>query len=164
MERVFESENIFYVKPSEDLILDYLEMVNDIEGVAQYIGGRRTPYTYEEEMQFIKSKIEKNDPMFSMIEKDSGEFIGNIELMDVKDECGELGIAITAKKQDMHYGSEAIRRIIEYGFCDFGLKRIFLKVYPYNKRAIHVYEKCGFVKYDANDEDIFMEIRIQAKG
>lgn len=48
--------------------------------------------------------------------------------MDINNECGELGIAITAKKQDMHYGTE----------------------------AIHVYEKCGFVKYDENAEEFFV--------
>lgn len=51
--------------------------------------------------------------------------------------------------------------MIEYGVQTLGLKRIFLKVYSNNERAIHVHEKCGFVKYDATDEDIFMEICIR---
>ena len=34
---VFESERILYVRPSFDLIPDYLEMVNDIEHVAHFI-------------------------------------------------------------------------------------------------------------------------------
>ena len=93
-----------------------------------------------------------------MIESKSGEFIGNIEFMDIKDGFGELGIAITAKKQDMHYGTEAIQRMLAYGFAELGLKRVVLKVYPNNARAIQVYEKCGFVTYDATDEDIYMEV------
>lgn len=164
METIFHSENILFVKVCEDLVNDYLDMVNDIEGVAQYIGKRRTPYTFEEELKFIRGKLEEDAPIFSMIESKSGEFIGNIEFMAIKDDCGELGIAITAKKQDMHYGTEAIKRMLEYGFLELGLKRIFLKVYPNNERAIHVYEKCGFVKYDANDEDIFMEVVSKKEG
>ena len=39
-----------------------------------------------------------------------------------------------------------------------GLHRIFLKVYPHNARAIHVYEKCGFREYDRTEKDVFMEI------
>jgi len=158
MKKVFASENISFVKVSEELVNDYLEMINDIENVAQYIGSRREPYSYEDEVKFIRTKLEENAPMFSMIESKSGEFIGNIEFMDIKDGTGELGIAITAKMQDMHYGTEAIKRMLEYGFDEMGLKRIILKVYPNNERAIHVYEKCGFVKYDATEKDIFMEV------
>jgi len=158
MEKVFESENILYVKASEKLVNDYLEMINDIENVAQYIGSRREPYSYEDEVKFVRTKLEENAPMFSMIESKRGEFIGNIEFMDIKDRTGELGIAITAKKQNMNYGTEAIKRMLEYGFDTMGLKRIILKVYPNNERAIHVYEECGFVKYDATEKDIFMEV------
>jgi len=158
MKKVFASENISFGKVSEELVNDYLEMINDIENVAQYIGSRREPYSYEDEVKFIRTKLEENAPMFSMIESKSGEFIGNIEFMDIKDGTGELGIAITAKMQDMHYGTEAIKRMLEYGFDEMGLKRIILKVYPNNERAIHVYEKCGFVKYDATEKDIFMEV------
>lgn len=158
MERVFDSENISFVKISEDFLNDYLEMINDNEGVAQYIGHREAPFSVEEELDFIRGKIASNATIFTMIEKCSGEFIGNIEFMDIKDGCGELGIVITARKQEMHFGTEAIKRILDYGFNVLDLKRITLKVYPKNKRAIHVYENCGFVKYDANDEDICMEI------
>lgn len=35
---IFESENINYIRPSTDLIPEYLEMVNDIENVARFIG------------------------------------------------------------------------------------------------------------------------------
>ncbi len=158
MKKVFASENISFVKVSKELVNDYLEMINDIENVAQYIGSRREPYSYGEEVKFVRTKLEENAPIFSMIENKSGEFIGNIEFMDINDGIGELGIAITAKKQNMHYGTEAIKRMLAYGFDEMGLKRIILKVYPNNERAIHVYEKCGFVKYDVTEKDIFMEV------
>lgn len=48
--------------------------------------------------------------------------------------------------------------MLEYGFDMMGLKRIILKVYPNNERAIRVYEKCGFTEYDATENDIFMEV------
>jgi len=63
MEKVFISENISFVRPSEKLVNDYLEMVNDIENVAQYIGSRRKPYSYEEEVKFVKGKLEGQGTM-----------------------------------------------------------------------------------------------------
>ncbi len=159
----FESEHIDYVEPSEDLLQDYLMMVNDIEHVGKYIGRRTEPYTEEQERELIKSKLEEHAPMFSMMEKKTGDFIGNIELMDVKGSEGELGIAITSEKQDKGFGKEAVNRIVEYGFAVLGLTRIFLKVYPENERAFHVYQKCGFLEYDRTDEDIFMELKKEKK-
>ncbi|MCR5322883.1 MAG: GNAT family N-acetyltransferase [Lachnospiraceae bacterium] len=157
LQTVFESENIRYVKLSELLVTDYTNMVNDLENVGRQIG-RKSTVTEDDELKWVRGKLEENAPIFSMLEKKSSAFIGNIEIMDVKDREGELGIAITADKQDMGYGTEAIPAFIRYMKEHFGLKRIFLKVYPDNVRAIHVYKKCGFTEYDRTDEDIFMEV------
>lgn len=160
----FCSDHIDFVDLSEDLVSAYLEMVNDIENVAQYLGDRRTPYTREEELEFVRGKIDERAVIFSMIERESGAFIGNIEFMDVKDACAELGIAITAKMQNRHYGSEAIARMLQYGFGKLNLERVFLKVFPQNTRAIHVYEKCGFRRYNETDTDVYMEIVTEEAG
>ena len=93
-----------------------------------------------------------------MIEKETNEFIGNIEFMDIIDNKTELGIAITKEKQDKGFGTEAIKKTIDYGYNTLGLKRIFLKVYPTNLRAIHVYKKCGFLEYQRTEQDIYMEL------
>ncbi|MBR5379814.1 MAG: GNAT family N-acetyltransferase [Clostridia bacterium] len=158
METVFESDSIRYVRVTEELVKDYLAMVNDIQRVARFIGDRTEAIPEDKELSWIRGKREENAFLFSMIEKKSGAFIGNIELMDVKDGTGELGIAVTGDKQDLGYGQEAVRAMTAYGFDSLGLARIFLKVYPNNARAIHVYEKCGFREYDCTEKDIFMEI------
>ena len=158
MEKVFESENIIYVRPSFDLVPDYLEMVNDIENVARFIGERREKYTEEAEIDYIKDKMDNNATMFSMLEKGTNKFIGNIEFFNRVFEEAEWGIALTAKMQNKGYGTEALKRSVEYGFNDLGLKRIYLIVYVNNPRAQHVYEKCGFKEFKRNDVDVFMEI------
>ena len=133
-------------------------MVNDIEHVDRYIGGWHEPYTEEDEIRWVREKLEEKACVFSMIEKESGAFIGNIELMDVNDTEGELGIAITGKMQNAGYGTEAVTAMAAYGMNQLKLKRIFLRTNPDNTRAIHVYEKCGFREYDRTDEHVFMEI------
>ena len=158
MEQLFESENIRFVKVSERLVKDYLAMVNDLENVGRLIGNRTEPISEDKEIRWVHKKLEEKAPVFSMLEKDSGEFIGNVEIMDIADAAGELGIAITAKKQDRGYGTEAVRAVVEYAMERLGLNRVFLKVFPDNARAIRVYEKCGFREYDRTEEDVFMEI------
>ena len=160
MHQVFESPHISFVRVSESLVPDYLAMVNDVEHVARLIGlsRRSEPITAEQERRWVQKKLAENASVFTMLEKATGAFIGNIEFMDVADGAGELGIAITAGMQDRGYGTETVRAMVRYGMDELGLRRIFLKVFPDNARAIHVYEKCGFREYDRTADDVFMEI------
>lgn len=159
MEQVFESERISFIKPTMDLVPDYLVMVNDIEHVARFISDRREPYTEEEERAYMQDKIDNNAVMFSMIEKSTGRFIGNAEFFGRTGNDAEWGIVITASMQNKGFGKEALRRMIDYGFDELGLTRIRLSVYVDNPRAVHVYEQCGFKEYHRNKVDIFMDIR-----
>lgn len=144
MELIFASENVLFVRVSEALIKDYLVMVNDHEHVGRFIGGKHEPYTEAQERDWVRGKLAEKAQVFSMLEKNGEAFIGNIELMDVHDGEGELGIAVTAAKQEQGYGTEAISALVGYGFGSLGFKRIFLRTRPFNARAIRVYEKCGF--------------------
>lgn len=158
MKQFFESDNINFIEVSELLINDYLIMVNDYENVNRFISGLSQSYTEEQEIKWVQEKLEEKAPVFSMIEKKSSRFIGNIELMDLTETEGELGIAITAEMQNRGYGTEAILALIEYGINRLGLKKIYLRTNHNNARAIHVYEKCGFREYKRNDEHVFMEV------
>ena len=154
---IFESDNIIFTAPSELLADEYLTLVNDYEHVNRFTGGKHKSFTREQEIAWVRAKLEEKTPVFSMLEKKSGAFIGNIELMDPKEGEGELGIAITAAMQDRGYGTEAVRAFCSYCRETLGLTRIVLRTRPYNPRAIHVYEKCGFREYDRTDEHICME-------
>ena len=157
MKHIFESGRISFVKVSERLVNDYLIMVNDYENVNRFISGMKTTYTMDQEVQWVQGKLEENAPVFSMLEKKSGRFIGNIEFMDLTDLQGELGIAITADMQNQGFGTEAVFAMTEYGFNQSGLKRIFLRTNPDNSRARHVYEKCGLREYKRDFEHVYME-------
>ena len=157
MEPILESDRICFVSISENLIPDYLTMVNDLENVEKYLGGPHDPYPAEQETEWVRTNLREKKPIFSMLEKESGEFIGNIELMNVKDGAGELGIAITAAKQNRGYGTEAITALMRYAKTRMGLGRISLRAFPENLRALRVYEKCGFREVGRTEEDVFME-------
>lgn len=156
-EIIFESDNIYYIKVNELLIDDYLKMVNDPE-VQKGISKELRQFTYEQELEWVKRKLENNACIFSMIEKNTGEYIGNIEIMHIDNNIGEIGISITANKQDKHYGTEAMKRIIEYGYSKLGLEGFDLNVYSTNPRAIRCYEKVGFVSVGVGEteDDIHM--------
>ena len=158
MNVIFESKRINFVEISEDLIKEYLIMINDLENVDIFIGGYHDPYTEEQELNWVREKLNEKNNIYSLIEKETGEFIGNIEYMNLKDGAAELGIALTEKKQNQGFGTEAILALLKYGKETLGLKRVYLRTNLNNFRAIHVYEKCGFKEYGVKEDHRCMEL------
>jgi RimJ/RimL family protein N-acetyltransferase len=58
----------------------------------------------------------------------------------------ELQIRLTADDRGKGYGSEAVQLLLQFGFRDLNLNRVYLQVFETNSRAIAVYEKVGFVR------------------
>jgi RimJ/RimL family protein N-acetyltransferase len=57
-----------------------------------------------------------------------------------------LGIGIGEREfWGMGYGSDTLRVVLRYAFTELNLERVSLDVFEYNQRAIHCYEKLGFV-------------------
>ena len=160
MKPIFSSSRISFVPVCTSLIPDYLIMVNDVENVQRFIGGIHEPcdYTEAKEISWVNAKLSDNSPVFSMLEQSTGRFIGNIEFTSIQDGKAELGIAITAAMQDKGFGTEAIRELLCYGARRYGLKKVVLRARPWNPRALRVYEKCGFVEYDRNEDHVYMQI------
>lgn len=143
MIKVFESERIDYIKVDPNLINDYLKMINDKE-IQGFIGLNNITVSFDDEMAWVKEKMTNDSTTFSMIEKSTNEYIGNIEVMHIENNKAELGICITKDKQDKHYGKEAMNRIVEYCYEELKLDEVYLNVHKNNPRAIKCYENCGF--------------------
>lgn len=86
--------------------------------------------------------------------------IGTCQLLNInwRHRSAELQIRIgDSSHQGKGYGSEAVQLLIEFGFKDLNLHRIYLHVFAANKRAIRVYEKCGFRKEGILKEAAFID-------
>jgi RimJ/RimL family protein N-acetyltransferase len=56
-----------------------------------------------------------------------------------------FGISLGDKEAwGLGYGTEATRLVVGHAFETLNLNRVWLHVYEYNPRAVHVYEKVGF--------------------
>lgn len=150
--KIFESERIDFVELSQDLIDDYLKMVND-PAVASKI--RREPiyFSHDDEVKWVKEKLAEKANIYSMIEKESGDYIGNTGFVKINDGEAEIGIVITPEKQDLHFGTEALKALIDFGENNMGLKSFHLNVFDENARAIHCYEKIGFIKNGTGEHE-----------
>jgi RimJ/RimL family protein N-acetyltransferase len=155
---IFETENIIFIQISDLLINEYLKMYNDEEIQRDIF---KKSYSPEKILNWIKNKLQNiNSHTFSLIEKGTNEYIGDMEIIPTGNNIGEIIISITPKKQNNHYGTEAIKYGIKYAFETLKLEEVELYVYKNNSRAIHCYEKIGFIKDGPGktDEDIHMKI------
>ncbi len=93
----------------------------------------------------------RKDPTVEIraIELENGEFIGSCQLHTIRHTYrhAELQIRIgETGHQGKGYGTEATRILLEYGFEELHLNRIWLTVFENNPRAIKVYKKLGFTQ------------------
>ena len=51
----------------------------------------------------------------------------------------------STEKQNKHYGTESIKRILKYSYEELKLSEVHLNVHIDNPKAIKCYENCGFV-------------------
>ena len=75
--------------------------------------------------------------------------VGDINLfqIDTRNRHALIGLSLwRAEDRDHGYGSDAIRAMLRWGFGHLNLHRIELAVDGTNERAMHVYEKLGFVR------------------
>lgn len=85
--------------------------------------------------------------IFSIIELENDALIGSCSLrhIDHLHQNAELQIRIgESDRQGAGLGTEAVRLLLDFGFRDLNLERIFLHVFTSNARAIRSYEKAGF--------------------
>ena len=80
-----------------------------------------------------------------------------IHQVNWKDRLGVCGIMIGEKNYwGKGYGTEAIELLMEYAFKTLNLNRIELMVYDFNQRAIHCYEKLGFIREGLKRQAVFI--------
>lgn len=75
--------------------------------------------------------------------------IGNCSYMnrDQSSRSSEVGIVIGDKRYwNQGYGTETMRLLLDHGFNNLNLHRIWLRVFATNPRAIRAYEKAGFIQ------------------
>ncbi|WP_286906041.1 GNAT family N-acetyltransferase [Clostridium sp. UBA1652] len=84
---------------------------------------------------------------FLIFSKQDNKIVGEVVINEVdrNNRCGNIRVLINRKEDfSKGYGTEAMILALNYGFGMFNLHRIELEAYPFNNRAIHVYEKIGF--------------------
>jgi diamine N-acetyltransferase len=85
---------------------------------------------------------------FTICRLDDDRPIGNTGLFDVDTVNGSAGIGISIGEKSLWgqgLGTDAMNALLDFGFGQLRLERMWLEVHDFNARARRSYEKSGFV-------------------
>jgi len=151
-----------YLRPlcRKDVNESYLSWLNDAQ-VTRYMETGVFPTTMEElEKYYEEVRSSQNQVMFGVIDKKSGQHIGNVKLGPIRwvHRKATLGIMIGVKKfWGSGIGTEATRLAVEYGFYRLNLQRIDLGVFAEHESAVRCYQRVGFKVEGRFRHDLFQD-------
>lgn len=123
---------------SKNDLVKILEMEKDFEN-QEFI----EPYNLERH----KEVIQKRDEVHLSIFDENSKLIGFIILAGLTSENKSIEFKrIVISKKGKGYGTKAIELIKQKCFQEYNCNRLWLDVFDFNKRAIHVYKNLGFNK------------------
>jgi RimJ/RimL family protein N-acetyltransferase len=105
------------------------------------------PYTREAGERFIAFATQENPTHIMAIEVD-GKAVGGIgihPLSDIESKNAEMGYWLAEPYWGKGYITEAVKQMIEYGFKNFDINRIFARPFGTNTASQKVLKKTGFV-------------------
>jgi len=93
----------------------------------------------------LKADLGRPDRETFGIYDENDEYIGTVELYDIRGTVATLGIIIGEKTHwGRGYGPEAVGALLDYGFGRLGLERVRLTTFEDNPRAQAAFRKVGF--------------------
>ena len=107
------------------------------------------PHESREETLSIIHEFLSDDNQFAIERKSDHRVIGSLGLH--KDKCRNLpdvlaiGYVLAQDCWGAGFMTEAVRRVLKYGFEEMNLRLMSISHYTFNDRSRRVIEKCGFV-------------------
>jgi RimJ/RimL family protein N-acetyltransferase len=141
---------LVYLRPGErddiPLFVRWLSDARTTEGLAV-----RSPIGLAMEEHWFDGMLEQHGRerwFFVICRRDDDRPVGTVGLDEIGLTSGGAGLGIfigDPADTSKGYGSDALRVLIDFGFGELRLERIWLDVFDFNERARHVYERLGFV-------------------
>jgi ribosomal-protein-alanine N-acetyltransferase len=141
--------------------IGYLYQYRNDWNVIKHLGGFSKGYSVKDLDEWIDKHRAKEDEIIWIIaERQSDKCLGHAGLYNIDHRVrkAEFAIMIGDKtKWGGGIGTLVTRSVIEYGFRQLNLHRMYLTVLKANERAIKLYEKLGFKHEGVFRDDQFRD-------
>jgi RimJ/RimL family protein N-acetyltransferase len=134
--------------------------LNDIDRLLQWIDSPQflvqwtgAYFSYPLTREKVEEHIQKSRGMepecliYKAVKVPEGKVIGHIELDRInrgEKTAAACRVLVDPAEQGRGYGTQMMEKILDIGFEELLLKKIYLSVFTYNERAIQCYRKVGF--------------------
>ncbi|PAV28141.1 spermidine acetyltransferase [Virgibacillus profundi] len=133
-----------HLRPLEKEDLEFIYKMRTNPNVMDYWCDE--PYTTMDKLRKSYEAGHDSDSHRQFILYHSKEKVGYLGLFDIdaRHRNAEFAIMIDPAQQGKGYATDATRLIVEYGFNQLNLRKLFLFVVNINEKAVHIYQKVGF--------------------
>jgi RimJ/RimL family protein N-acetyltransferase len=135
--------------PKWEDLEELMELINSLVDEKAEIA-RAVKATREEEAEWLPKMLAslQKDELFFLVAEVGRKLVASSDIHILHGDekhVGVLGIVVKNGFRDLGIGTEVMKTLIERA-TTLGLKVLTLQVFATNRRAIHVYEKVGFVQ------------------
>ena len=128
---------------------DLVELINSLVDEKAEIA-RAERVTREDEAEWLPKMLSslERDELFFLVADVGGKVVASSDIHILSGDekhVGVLGIVVGSGFRDLGIGTEMMRTLVEQAVA-LGLKVLTLQVFATNERAVHVYEKVGFIQ------------------
>jgi RimJ/RimL family protein N-acetyltransferase len=146
----FQNDKVRLRAAERDDVDDFIRWFND-PTMQRFLGQAVRPMSDAEEQAWLDRTLNGEHEGYSFqidaIDQAEPIHIGGCALfrMDWRNASAEVGIQIGEHDYwNKGYGSAAHRLLLEFGFGELNLHRIYLRVYDFNERGLGSYRKLGY--------------------
>ncbi|MBA2344499.1 MAG: GNAT family N-acetyltransferase [Rubrobacter sp.] len=149
MEMFLETERLILRRFPEEDMDNHFELDSDPEVMRYLTGGKQTPRAVirDEVLPGFLRDYERFDGLgtWAVVEKSTGDFLGWFGLRPSKDDRGEveLGHRLRRSAWGKGYATEGSRTLIQKGFTELDVQRVFAQTMAVNLSSRRVMEKSG---------------------
>ncbi len=134
-------------KPEPEDVPQLYAFRNDPE-VTRWLGGFSSGYSQKELLQWIDRHNARDDEVIYVIaDRQSNRCLGHVGLYNIEARARSAEFAILIGDKDswgQGLGKSVSWAMVEYGFSELNLHRIYLEVLATNQRAVKLYQRLGF--------------------
>ncbi|EDO1223419.1 spermidine N1-acetyltransferase [Listeria innocua] len=145
------------LRPLEREDLKFVHRLNNDAKIMSY--WFEEPYEAFVELQELYDKHIHDQSERRFILELDGQMVGLVELMEIDyiHRRAEFQIIIDPKFQGHGYAISATKLAMKYAFHVLNLHKLYLVVDKVNEKAIHVYEKVGFIREGELIDEFFVD-------